>query len=153
MRWLELRIPPPAVAVAAALLIWAMRRFFPEWGLFVPGRRVIYGTLVALGVLVAVAGLIAFRRARTTVNPMKPETASALVTGGIYRLTRNPMYLGFLLVLLAVVVFFSNPLGFAGVVFYVAWITVFQIVPEERALAARFGTQFEEYCRRVRRWL
>jgi protein-S-isoprenylcysteine O-methyltransferase Ste14 len=153
MRWLELRVPPVAVALIAAMAIWGLRRTFPEEGVFIPGRRAIYGTLLALGILVAVAGVIAFRRARTTVNPMKPDTTSSLVTGGIYRFTRNPMYLGFALALAAVVVFFSNPLGLAPLVAYVVWMNLFQIAPEERALRAQFGEAFDDYCARVRRWL
>ena len=153
MKFLELRVPPPVVALLAALAIWGLRRAFPEEGVFIPGRRIVYGTLLGLGILVIVAGLIQFRLARTTVNPMKPDTTSSLVTGGIYRLTRNPMYLGLALVLLAVVAFFSNPLGLVAVVFFVAWMELFQIAPEERALRARFGQTFDEYCGRVRRWL
>ena len=106
-----------------------------------------------MGLLVIAAGLFEFRRARTTVNPMKPDTTSALVTGGIYRFTRNPMYLGLALVLLAIMVFFSNPLGLIPVVVFVVWMNELQIAPEERALRARFGETFDEYCARVRRWL
>jgi protein-S-isoprenylcysteine O-methyltransferase Ste14 len=153
MRWLETRVPPPVVMLIAALLIWGLRRTFPEMGIFIPGRRAIYWTLLALGLLVAVAGIVSFRRARTTVNPMKPDTASSLVTSGIYRFTRNPMYVGDALILLAVVVFFSNPLGLAGVVLFVAWMNLLQIPAEERALRARFGEAYDAYRARVRRWL
>ena len=153
MRWLEARVPPPVVMLLAAAVIWGLRRAFPEMGVFIPGRRAIYWTLLALGLLVAVAGIEAFRRARTTVNPMKPDTASALVTGGIYRITRNPMYVGDVLILLAVVVFFSNPLGLAGVVLFVAWMNLLQIPAEERALHARFGEAYDAYRARVRRWI
>jgi protein-S-isoprenylcysteine O-methyltransferase Ste14 len=153
MRWLETRVPPPVVMLIAALLIWGLRRTFPEMGVFIPGRRAIYWTLLALGLLVAVAGIVSFRRARTTVNPMKPDTASSLVTSGIYRFTRNPMYVGDALILLAVVVFFSNPLGLAGVVLFVAWMNLLQIPAEERALRARFGEAYDAYRARVRRWL
>jgi protein-S-isoprenylcysteine O-methyltransferase Ste14 len=153
VRWLEAKIPPPAVVLLAALLIWGLRRMFPEEGIFIPGRRTVYWTLLGLGLLVAALGIFEFRRARTTVNPMKPADASSLVTGGIYRFTRNPMYLGDALILLAVAVFFSNPLGLAGVVLFVAWMNLFQIPAEERALKAKFGEAFERYCERVRRWI
>jgi protein-S-isoprenylcysteine O-methyltransferase Ste14 len=153
MKFLELRVPPPVVALLAALAIWGLRRAFPEEGVFIPGRRIIYGTLLGLGLLAILAGLFEFRRAHTTVNPMQPDATTALVTGGIYRLTRNPMYLGLALMLVAVVVFFSNPVGLTAVVFFVAWMELFQIAPEERALRARFGEAFDEYCARVRRWL
>ena len=153
MRWLELRVPPLVVVALCALLIFAVRRSIPELGVFIPGRRAIYGVLLVAGVLVAAAGVLQFRRAGTTKNPMTPDAASALVTGGIYRFSRNPMYLGMVLVLLAVAVFFSHPLGLAGPALFIAWITLFQIAPEERALRKRFGAAFEEYCARVRRWI
>jgi protein-S-isoprenylcysteine O-methyltransferase Ste14 len=153
MRWLEARVPPPAVMLIAALLIWAIRRTWPELGLFIPGRRAIYWTLLVVGVVVAVAGVFEFRRVRTTVNPMRPANASSLVTSGIYRFTRNPMYVGDVLILLAVVVFFSHPLGLAGVVLFVAWMNLLQIPAEERALRERFGEAYDAYCARVRRWI
>jgi protein-S-isoprenylcysteine O-methyltransferase Ste14 len=150
---MQARVPPPAVMLLAALVVWGLRRAYPEMGVFIPGRRIVYGTLLALGLLVAVAGVVQFRRARTTVNPMKPDTASALVTDGIYRFTRNPMYAGDALILLGIVVFFSNPLGLAGVALFIAWMSLLQIPAEERALRARFGEAYDAYCRRVRRWI
>lgn len=153
MRWLEARVPPPVVMLIAALLIWGVRRAWPELGVFIPGRRAIYWTLLGLGLVVAVAGVLEFRRARTTVNPMRPANASALVTSGIYRFTRNPMYVGDVLILLAVVVFFSNPLGLAGVALFVVWMNLLQIPAEERALRGRFGAAYDAYCARVRRWI
>jgi len=136
-----------------ALIIWGIRRLWPEMGIFIPGRRAIYWTLLGFGLLVMVAGILEFRKARTTVNPMKPHDASALVTGGIYRFTRNPMYVGDVLILLAVAVFFSNPLGLAGVALFVVWMDALQIPAEERALRARFGEAYDRYCLEARRWL
>lgn len=153
MRWLETKIPPPAVVLLAALLIWGLRRMFPEEGIFIPGRRMLYWSLLGLGLLALFLGIFEFRRARTTVNPLTPAGVSSLVTGGIYRFSRNPMYVGDALILLAVAVYFSNPLGLAGVVLFVAWMNLFQIPAEERALKARFGEAFERYCERVRRWI
>jgi protein-S-isoprenylcysteine O-methyltransferase Ste14 len=136
-----------------ALVVWAIRRTWPEMGVFIPGRRAVYWTFIALGLAVMAAGVLEFRRGRTTVNPMKPDTASTLVTTGIYRFTRNPMYVADVLILLAVVVFFSNPLGLAGVVLFVAWMNLLQIPAEERALEARFGEAYAAYKARVRRWV
>jgi protein-S-isoprenylcysteine O-methyltransferase Ste14 len=106
------------------------------------------------GAVVCALGVAAFRRARTTVNPMKPSSSSALVVSGIYHRTRNPMYLGFALVLLGCwVVFSSNALGFTLLPAFVLYMNRFQIMPEERALEARFGREFVDYTRRVRRWI
>jgi len=153
MRWLEARIPPPVVAATIALLMWltapAAARLFAA-----PSLRLALGLVIALlGGVIAVAGARAFSRARTTVNPLKPEQASALVTGGIYRATRNPMYVGVALVLVGFAAWLWWWPALLGPMTFVAYITRFQILPEERALGARFGAEFETYRRRVRRWL
>jgi protein-S-isoprenylcysteine O-methyltransferase Ste14 len=116
--------------------------------------RMPVAVLLALaGVATAVGGVILFRRAQTTVNPLKPETSTALVTTGIYRVTRNPMYLGMLAVLLAWAAYLSSVWALLGPVAFAVYMTRFQIVPEERALHSLFGTAFVEYTRRTRRWL
>lgn len=99
------------------------------------------------------AGLWAFRRHRTTVNPLRPGKASAVVQDGIYRFTRNPMYVGMALLLTAWVTGLGAPLGLLALALFVAFITRFQIQPEERALQAKFGADYAAYCARVRRWL
>ena len=99
------------------------------------------------------SGIVSFVRARTTVNPMKPESSSTLIVSGIYGLTRNPMYLGLLLILIGWAVFISNILAFVVLPAFVIYINRFQIDPEERALASRFRDDFVQYASRVRRWL
>jgi protein-S-isoprenylcysteine O-methyltransferase Ste14 len=115
-------------------------------------RWALAGLLGTLGIVIAGLGSLAFRRARTTTNPMKPATASSVVTGGVYRHTRNPMYLGTAAVLLGWAAFLAVPWAFLGPVLFIAFITRFQIIPEERALAAKFGGEYTEYQERVRRW-
>jgi protein-S-isoprenylcysteine O-methyltransferase Ste14 len=150
---LENRIPPPVVGLACAGGMWLLARHTPALGVPDAARLGLAIALLAAGVLVMLAGVVSFRMARTTINPLKPETATALVSGGIYRYTRNPMYLGMLLVLLAWAVYLSAPATLIGVVAFWAFIGRFQIPPEEKALAALFGHAFTEYARRVRRWL
>ena len=133
--------------------MWATARTVPALGLALPAKPVIAGGLAAGGVLVALLGIVSFRRAKTTVNPLSPETASALVTSGIYQRTRNPMYLGMLLVLLGWAVFLANVLTVVFPVAFVVLMNRLQIVPEERALTARFGPTFTDYQSKVRRWL
>lgn len=150
---LELRIPPPAVAVLVAVAMWAVAGFGPQWPIPVFPRDVIAGAFALAGVAVDLVALATFRRARTTFNPLKPARASALVTHGLYRITRNPMYVGSVLLLLGWAVELSALVPFAGIVVFVAYITRFQIQPEERALAKLFGEQYAGYTARVRRWL
>ena len=152
MQSLELRVPPVAVVLIAAALMWLLARALP-WPGDLPGGSHAALLIALAGVAIAVAGVVAFRRARTTVNPMKPETSSALVERGIYRRTRNPMYLGMALVLLGWAIWLGSAAAAAVLPVFTIYLTRFQIVPEERALAATFGEAFDGYRRRVPRWL
>lgn len=150
---LELKVPPVALAVIAAVLMWCARSAAPDFAFPFPSNGMFPVVLAFLGALVCLGGVVAFRRAKTTVNPMKPDTTSSLVVSGIYRYTRNPMYLGFLLLLLAWAAALSNVLALVSVLAYVLYMNRFQIVPEERMLASRFARDYEEYRASVRRWL
>lgn len=108
---------------------------------------------VLLGVAIALAGVTSFRKASTTVNPLKPETATCLVTSGIFQYTRNPMYLGMAVVILGWAVLLSSWLSLLGVAAFMLFIERFQIKPEEAALIECFGEQFTQYKKNVRRWL
>jgi protein-S-isoprenylcysteine O-methyltransferase Ste14 len=153
MRVLELKVPPPLVALVLALLMWLTPAGAGFMQIPYPARLVGAVVLVCLGLGISIAGIVALRRAKTTVNPVKAGLASSLVIQGAYRYTRNPMYVGLLLTLLAWAVFLANALAILWVVVYVLYITRFQIIPEERVLTSLFGAQFEAYKGRVRRWL
>jgi protein-S-isoprenylcysteine O-methyltransferase Ste14 len=109
--------------------------------------------LGVVGVAVAIGGVVSFRRAQTTVNPLRPETSAALVSTGLYSFTRNPMYLGMALALLAWAVYLLSVWSLPGPFLFALYITRFQIVPEERVLDRLFGAPFAAYKKRVRRWL
>jgi protein-S-isoprenylcysteine O-methyltransferase Ste14 len=116
--------------------------------------RVVAAVIITLvGGAFSIAAIISFRLARTTINPMKPETTTSLVCSGIYRLTRNPMYVGLLFVLVAWAVFLSSAWALLGPLAFVLYINRFQIAPEERVLSAMFGTEYCAYKSTVRRWL
>lgn len=152
-RFLELRIPPPVVGLVLAAGMWAIAHV----SLILPWSPILRlsaaATVAVVGVAVALGGVWSFRRARTTVNPLRPEKTAALVSTGVYSFTRNPMYVGMALVLLAWAIYLSALASLVGPVLFVAYITRFQIVPEERVLDDLFGAAFAEYKRRVRRWL
>lgn len=153
MKLLENRVPPPLVALLFAVAMWAASPGMPALAVVAHTRLLGVGVAVSAGIFCCVAGVLEFRRARTTVNPLKPETASALVSSGIYRWTRNPMYLGFSMILLAWAIYLGWPWALLGVAGYVCYIDRLQIVPEERAMARLFGAGFADYAARVRRWL
>jgi protein-S-isoprenylcysteine O-methyltransferase Ste14 len=153
MRHLELKIPPLIVLAIAALLMWAIARATPRWTLPYPGRLLAAGALLVLGIAIMSMGVLAFRKASTTVDPRSPENTSQIVRSGIYRFTRNPMYLGMLIVLIAWMAWLSNVGAGVVPVLFALYITRWQIVPEERALAQKFGAEYEAYRNCVRRWL
>ncbi len=153
MQALELRIPPVVVGLACALLACAGTWLFPELALSGAGEPLVAGALLVTGALIAVLGVVEFRRAQTTVNPMQPGQSSRLVTTGIYRFTRNPMYLGFGLMLLGLASVLSHALAFASVGLFMLYLGRFQIEPEERILSAKFGAEFAAYASTVRRWI
>jgi protein-S-isoprenylcysteine O-methyltransferase Ste14 len=153
MRSLELKVPPPAVALVIAVLMWLLSLLAPALSFTIPARVLIASILAAAGVATAIAGVATFARAKTTVNPTTPEKSSSLVSWGIYNVTRNPMYLGLLFVLTAWAIFLCNPLPFLLLPVYMLYINRFQIAPEERALTSLFGRDFAAYQTRVRRWI
>ncbi len=153
MKALELKLPPVLVALLCAGLSWGLARALPSLTIVIPFRRSLAAVLVVVGFGIAVSGVLAFRRSRTTVDPTRPSKASSLVMSGVYRATRNPMYLGMALALAGWAVWLAHPLALIGVVVFVAYLTRFQIVPEEHALREVFGAEFGAYARRVRRWL
>lgn len=148
-----MRIPPGIVALVCGLAIWSIARYVPASRLVVPGNRPTAVVLGAIGVALVLLGVVSFLRARTSVDPLRPEKASTLVVTGIYRFTRNPMYLGMALMLLALTVRLSAWPGLVVIALFVVYMNRFQIRPEEDALEARFADAAREYRRSVRRWI
>jgi protein-S-isoprenylcysteine O-methyltransferase Ste14 len=153
MRALEHKIPPPVVAVLIATAMGAISSHPPSLSLGPATRQFLTAALAVVGVSFDLLGLLAFRRLRTTINPMKPSKASALVTGGVYQVTRNPMYVGLALLLTAWAVHLSMFWPFVGPVLFVIYMNRFQIGPEERVMSGKFGKEHAAYAARVRRWL
>ncbi|MCQ8119492.1 methyltransferase family protein [Methylomonas rosea] len=153
MNTLELRIPPVALSLFIAGAMWLASVQFPVMSFCIPGRLILSMALCGIGIVFVVAGVIAFRTAKTTVNPMRPGTASTLVSSGVYRFSRNPMYVGFLFALGSWAFFLAHALGFILLPAFVIYMNRFQISPEERALSSKFGKHFATYTQSVPRWL
>ena len=153
MRLLELKIPPPLVALGSGALMWFASALVAPFAMPNVIRVSVALAVALIGISLDLTGLIAFVRAKTTINPLKPAATAALVTTGLYRVTRNPMYLGMLLVLFGWAVFLSNLAALLIAPLFALYITRFQIIPEERVLAEKFGVAFAAYKNSVRRWL
>lgn len=152
MQWLELRAPPLLVALVNGLAVLGASSVASPRAFALPGRAAVALSLVLIGGAVALAGVAAFRRQRTTVNPMTPGATSSAVSSGVYRYSRNPMYLGFLFALAGLATYLSNVAAVLLLVAFLACINRSQIKPEERALLAKFGPAYAQYASRVRRW-
>ena len=158
MSYLRHKIPPPLVMLTIGLIMWGISHSIGgsteehETSLS-SGMLMIIFLLIMTGMGVCLFGVISFRRAQTTVNPIKPSQASSLVCSGIYQFSRNPMYLGMALFLSAWAVYLSSALIWLGPIGFILYMNQYQIKPEERALALLFGKAYTEYQSRVRRWL
>jgi protein-S-isoprenylcysteine O-methyltransferase Ste14 len=153
MKAIENRVPPPLIVLLIGGAMWCVARY-SQHVLWPNGLRMtIVVCLFVAGVAFGGSGFRAFARARTTIDPVNLESASVLVTGGIFRVSRNPMYVGFAVLLAAWAIWLQAPWALAGVLLFVAFIQRFQIIPEERVLTAKFGASYDQYRERVRRWL
>jgi protein-S-isoprenylcysteine O-methyltransferase Ste14 len=132
---------------------YAAARLLPSLAFSSPLLAPVGLVLLFVGLALNLLPKAAFKRAGTTVNPLRPESATSLVTTGIYRYTRNPMYLGQAVLLLAFSFYLANPVAFAAVPAFVLYISRFQILPEEKFLSVRFPDTYAALCRRARRWL
>ncbi|KKO45872.1 protein-S-isoprenylcysteine methyltransferase [Arsukibacterium ikkense] len=150
---LELKIPPVILVALFALAMWLLAQLVSPLLLPVVWGWVLALSLALTGVAVALLGVLAFRRADTTVDPRVPEQTSSLVIRGIYRYSRNPMYLGFLLLLAALACYLMNAAAFALLPLFVLYMNRYQITPEECHLSAKFGADYQAYTKQVRRWL
>ncbi|WP_421784757.1 methyltransferase family protein [Hyphobacterium sp.] len=146
-------IPPPVILIFFIGIALGLDILSPLDFLTRQARLPLVILFAGLGIMVAALGIMAFRRHRTTINPHRINEASALVTTGIYRLTRNPMYLGMLLVLFAVVAYTGDLMTLLAPIGFIVTLNRLQIRPEERALVATFGNAYSAYCDRVRRWI
>ncbi len=153
MKILELKLPPLVQLLLAGAAMWLLSRVAPQFSFAVAGSWIVAVSLACLGLVIGLAGVLAFRAARTTVDPRFPDKASAIVTVGVYRWTRNPMYLGLLCVLAAWGIFLGNLVSLACLPAFVLYMNRFQIGPEERAMDSLFGNAYQTYKKSVRRWI
>lgn len=153
MHRLELRIPPPVVMLFFCVLVLvtkqgiAIYRFDTDWS------RPLGWVLILLGLVSGAAGVLRFRKESTTIDPSNPYKTSYLVKNGLYRISRNPMYLGLGLILIGIELLTAELAGMIWVLAFFMYMTRFQILPEERALSQKFGDEFKKYKQKTRRWI
>lgn len=150
---LELKVPPLALTALALVPILAAGQWLQVAELPFPGHRVVSIAALVIGLTILFGAALQFRLQHTTLDPRVPAKASEFVAKGLYRFSRNPMYLGMALVLFGAAAWRSNGVGYLVVVIFCGYLTEFQIGPEERALERVFGSEYLAYKSRVRRWI
>lgn len=150
---MKLFIPPPLIGLLTGAGMWGLARMLPDLTIEASLLRWCALAVMAVGVLIEAVSVLAFLRARTTVTPLKPEKASTLVLSGLYHVSRNPMYLGMLILLIGWALWLANPAALILPPVFVIYLTLFQIKPEEVVLSEKFGSDYEAYRGRVRRWI
>ena len=148
-----LPFPPPAQGFVTGVIMWVVARNVTMFEINFPGKTLIAGAVIGIGLLIELAAIGAFVQARTTVNPIQPGQASKLVTGGLYRISRNPMYLGLAILLSGWCLYLGELANLLVLVAFVMVITVLQIKPEESVLEEKFGDEYKAYLKSVRRWI
>lgn len=151
---MNIKIPPPIQTLIASLLMWLLNYLVPVSVSFGQGlASLLIVVLLGIACLLLLPAVVSFWKSNTTVNPLRPEKATFLVVEGVYRFTRNPMYLGMASILCAWGVYLANPICMIILLLYIYVMNEIQIKPEERALEKLFGGEYQSYCKKVRRWI
>ena len=153
MHTLELKIPPVAQVVITAAAMVGVSKIFPALKFSLSGSTALGIGLGIIGLSSGIMGVMQFKKAQTTPNPKEIDKATSLVTSGIYQYTRNPMYLGLVLMLVGWALYLSHFLAFILIPLFMMYITRFQIQPEERMMTQKFGQHYQAYLEKVRRWI
>ena len=153
MNSLELKVPPVAQVVITAAVMYGVSRIMPSLQFYFEGTNTLAIGLSVIGLGSGIMGVAQFKKAQTTVNPHTPEKSTNLVTSGIYQYTRNPMYLGLVLILLGWAFYLSHFLPFVLVPVFMVYMKRFQIQPEERMMTQKFGKAYQDYLIKARRWI
>ncbi|WP_201625164.1 methyltransferase family protein [Psychrobacter immobilis] len=153
MNALALKVPPVAQVIITAAAMYGVSKMVPALTFSLNGSTALAVGLGVMGMSLGVMGVTQFRIAQTTPNPQALEKVSSLVTSGIYRYSRNPMYLGLVLILLGWAFYLSHFLAFVLLPVFILYMTRFQIQPEEQMMARKFGKTYQAYLNKVRRWI
>ena len=148
---MKTKIPPPILALVMIVLIYLSPLFVESITFNYQGSLSVL--FIILGAACALPSFKLFAKFKTTITPLKPSDATALVTEGMYRYSRNPMYLGLLLWTIASTIWFGTWFGIIINIVFIFLINFLQIIPEEEALLEIFGEEYEEYKKNVRRWI
>jgi len=150
---MKLLIPPPIQALLSAIMMCLISRYFTHANFSLNGINIFALIFLIIAAIIIILSMYKFKKIKTTISPLRPNKTSSLVKSGIYEYTRNPMYLGLLLMLFSIALFLKNFISFLIIPLFILFITKNQILPEEEALENIFGEEYKNYKKKVRRWI
>ena len=148
---IKTKFPPPLVALTFGFLINYTKNIFPK--IEIKNENFFGSIMIISGFIIILSAIILFKKYKTTITPLNPSNATKLINGGIYKFSRNPMYLGLLLVLLGISFMINIIGGFLLIPLFILYLNLFQIIPEENAMVDLFKDEFLDYKKNVRRWI
>ena len=146
-----LKIPPPLL-----VLILVISNYFSSKKIdliLIPNQTLISFIIFLIGVIILINPIIKFIKSRTTIDPINFKKVNKLIISGIYKYSRNPMYLGLLMIVISNTIFFLNILSITTPILFYLWINKFQIKREEIFLTEKFGQEYLLYMTKTRRWI
>ena len=150
---MKLLIPPPIQALLSAIMMCLINRYFTHANFSLNGINIFALIFLIIAAIIIILSMYKFKKIKTTISPLRPNKTSSLVNSGIYAYTRNPMYLGLLLMLFSTALFLKNLISFLIIPLFILFITKNQILPEEESLENIFGEEYKNYKKKVRRWI
>ena len=145
----KLKIPPPILVI---ILITSIYFSSDKLDLIsIPYRTLFSIVILSIGILIIINPVVKFIKSKTTVNPVEFKNVEKLVTSGIYKYSRNPMYLGMIMIIISTTVYYLNFYSLLTPFIFYFWINRFQIKREEVFLEEKFGQEYLSYNTKTRR--
>ena len=145
------KIPPTILTLLFLIFNYVLN--FNSLKIDIPNRYFFTTLLLILGFYIIIRSSRLFAQAKTSIDPLRPFKSTSLITNDIYKYSRNPMYFGYLLIILASSVYLGNVISIIIIPLFIFTINFLQIIPEEEALKDLFVPRYDEYLIKVRRWI
>ena len=146
-----IKIPPPLIVLTLIISIYFSSKRIDL--INIPFQLEISFFILSLGILIFINPVLKFIKSKTTINPIQFDETNKLVTSGIFKYSRNPMYLGMLMIIISTSIFYLNIYSILTPFLFIFWINKFQIKREEAFLAEKFGKEYLSYKNKTRRWI
>ena len=145
------KIPPTILTLLFLIFNYILSFNFLK--IDIPYKYFFTTLLLILGFYIIIRSSRLFAQAKTSIDPLRPFKSTSLITNDIYKYSRNPMYFGYLLIILGSLVYLGNVISIIVIPLFIFTFNFLQIIPEEEALKDLFGPNYDDYLSKVRRWI